>query len=135
MRKFIKFAKIFVTTIKEKNHRKVFKVVLILLLEMKLYQELKIFTGLGQPDPAYVADQIRRCRDGITAYDSDIARCTASQQAVAKTHAGFENIGTVLSDDFINGAMGIYSERERAEKGKNKAEERLNRLEKIASRF
>ena len=99
---------------------------------MDIYQEIKIFTGLGQPDPVYVADQILDCKERISAFYTEMARCMATQQTVAKTHAGFRNIGTVLSDDFSNGAMGVYFEREQVERGKNKAEKRLNRLEKIA---
>ncbi len=100
---------------------------------MSLYQEFKILTGLGHPDPAYVAEQITFCRDRIEACDHLIASSTTLSADVMRVYGDMQN--SVFASDFFNGWSSFEYQRKRFDIEKKKAESRLSHLQDIADRL
>ena len=94
---------------------------------MKIYEELKILTGLGKPNPDYVSKQISKCRERIAEYDYEIAVFSCDIQM---TRASLSE-KSYLEEEFVIGFNQSLYERERIMAKRDRAKGRLNKLERI----
>ena len=96
-----------------------------------LYQEFKIYTGLGQPNPVYVGNQIKQCESQIALYDSEIALYNANLGDVVDAINQID--GVVVADNCVDAYFAGDLRKNNLIKKKNKVQNKLTKLEKMIS--